>query len=138
MDKIKDRRSYDRFLCPGVTVFIFKKYWYKYLQYRILKNIAIFMPDIAYVQNMSKSGILILGKNVFKRGDEICLMISAPGIRCIIIKGKVLWKTNTLEVEQIGIQFLAFSNWRKYNSFNSLKDLNLYISKNQLAIVEYR
>jgi len=139
MDEIKDRRSVDRFLCNEATVLIFKKYGYQYFRYRVLKNIAMCMPKMSHVQDISRSGTLILSKNVFKRGDEIRLIISVPGTKAIIIKGTVKWNsTNTFDLEHIGIQFLAFSNWKKYNSFNILKQLNLYIlSKNQSSIIEY-
>ena len=139
MDENKDRRSFDRLLCQEATVLIFKKYWHQYLRYRVLKNIAMFMPEMSHIQNISKSGTLILSKNIFKRGDKICLMISVPDTKCIIIKGTVKWNSpNTFDLEHIGIQFLAFSNWEKYNSLNIQKQLSLYIlSQNRSTIVQY-
>jgi len=139
MVEIKDRRSFDRFLCPGVTALIYKKYWYQNLRYKVLKNITIFMPETSNIKNISSSGILILCKNVFRRGDKICIAISAPGIKTIMIKGIVCWNIQgTVDVEQVGIQFSAFSSWKKYNSINLQKQLNLFLSKTQSSLIEYR
>ena len=136
MDEIKDRRLFDRFICHGVTVFIYKRYWYQNLYFRVFKNILIFKPELLQMQNLSKNGTLILGNNALKKGDRIYLVISTSGDKNIMVKGAVCWKeTYTLEVEKMGLQFLAFSNWKKYNSFKIQKQLNLLISSNQSSIL---
>ena len=136
MDVIKDRRAFDRFLCMEATAFIYKRYWYQNLYFRILKNILMFKPELLQIQNLSKNGTLILGNSALKKGDRIYLVISTSGVKNIMVKGVVCWKeTYTFEAEKMGLQFLAFSNWKKYNSFKIQNQLNLLISSNQSSVL---
>lgn len=139
MDELKDRRSVDRLLCSGVTALVYKKYWHNLLRYRLLKNIVSLWQVKSNVQNLSKSGTLIMSSDIYKRGDAIDIIIIAPGIKSIIIKGTVRWcTTDSLEIGQIGIQFMAFSNWKRYNSFSILKQLQgVMLLKDQAFITGY-
>jgi len=135
MDELKDRRSFDRLLCSGVTALVYKKYWHNLMRYRFLKNIASLWQIKSNVQNLSKSGTLIMSSDIYKRGDAIDIIIIAPGIKSIIIKGTVRWcTTDSLEIGQIGIQFLAFSNWKRYNSVNILKQLHSFLLVNYQSV----
>ena len=44
---------------------------------------------------------------------------------------------NSHNMGNIGIQFLAFSNWKKYNSFSILKQLQVVILLRNKSIIGY-
>ena len=132
MDEPKDRRAFDRLVFSNIPASIFKNYWYYSLGQRLFKNLAWFEPIKSSVQDISTSGSLIITKSIFKQGQTILLIFSIPGLQRMIIKGKVRWTTTQApDMKNIGIQFLAFSNWKKYNSFDVQKQLGSILLKNQ-------
>jgi len=139
MDEEKDRRSFDRLIFNNGTAAIFRNFWYYNLKYNLLRNFTSFMPEKSAIHNLSSSGSCIYSKTNFKRGDSIRLIITIPDVKNILIKGTVRWITegDSPSTGNIGIQFLAFSNWNKYNSFNILKQLQVVILlKNQSTAAE--
>jgi Tfp pilus assembly protein PilZ len=132
MDELIDRRAFDRLVFSNISATIFRNYWYYSLGHRLFKNLELFAPVKSSVQDISSSGSLIITKSIFKQGQTISLIISIPGSERMIIKGKVLWiAAQTPDMQNVGIQFLAFSNWKKYNSFDVQKQLGLILLKNQ-------
>ena len=53
------------------------------------------------------------------------MIITIPGASFIPVKGSVRWSSNNSESNKYyaGVQFEAFSNGRKYNSYETLKQL---------------
>lgn len=126
MDKIKDRRSFDRLEIPGMKAVLVNNYWYQLFSYKLLYNILKILLKKTHLKNISVSGACILSRKNFHTGDSIYLIISLPGSAFIPVKGSVRWTSDKTEQNMYyaGIQFEAFRNGTKYNSYESLKQLH--------------
>jgi hypothetical protein len=58
----------------------------------------------------------------------VYLFLSSPEGKTIFIKGTVRWISSDIEnnMYYVGIQFLAYGNWKRYNSFKVLEQLHNY------------
>ena len=132
MEEIKDRRSFDRLLFSETTVVVSNYFWQYPLRYKFAHNFAKALLGKSYLHNLSASGSCILGSNRFKRGDNIRLIIKTPDFESIFIKGIVRWVSpeTSNKMSYIGIQFRAFGNDKKYNSYDILKQLHIYAFQN--------
>lgn len=136
MDKPKDRRSFDRQMFPEKTAFLINTNWYYLLRYKLFRNIAISVLGKTLVQNISASGSCIQSPANFKQGEAIHLFINRPGEKSIFIKGTVRWSSSIAQSKMhfIGIQFLAYGNRRRYNSYGILDQLRNYAHQKAVLI----
>jgi hypothetical protein len=132
MEEIKDERSFDRQLSSKIPVLLLKNKWQYVIRYRFIHHIVMYILDKSYLYNISASGSCIFGNNDFKRGDLIRLILFTPDAGNLNIKGIVRWiSRNNIDKESfIGIQFLAFGNQKKYNSYEILKQLHILTLQN--------
>ena len=132
MDETKDRRSFDRLKVPEMTAFMINTGWYYLLRYKLFHSIVIFILGKNLIQNLSASGSCILSSNNFEPGKAIYLIMYSPGVKIIYIKGTVRWISSNAgdNMYYVGIQFLAYGNGKRYNSFKVLDQLHVYTLQN--------
>jgi len=125
MEEKKDRRSFDRLEIPGMKAVLLKSHWYQILSYRLLYGILKFLFKKSQLKNISVSGACIESKRVYNTGDSIHMIISIPGSSYIPVKGSVRWAADNSNGNgyYAGVQFEAFSSGKKFNSYESLKQL---------------
>jgi len=128
MEEIKDRRSFDRPIVPGITALMINASWYYLLKYKLFHSFVLFLLGKNLIQNLSASGSCILSKNNFEPGKAIYLFLSSPGGMTIFIKGTVRWISFDAgnNMYCAGIQFRAYGNGKRYNSFKALEQLHIY------------
>ena len=134
MDEIKDRRTFDRTIVPEITAFMINNSWHYFLKYKFFHNIALLISGKNLIQNLSASGSCILSKNNFEPGKTIYLSLSSPAVKTIFIKGTVRWVSPVTKnnLYNVGIQFLAYGNRKRYNSFKVLEQLHFYTLPNPI------
>jgi len=127
MNDIKDRRSFNRTIVPEIKAFMIDTVWRYFLKYKLFHSIAVFILEKNLIQDLSASGSCILSKNNFVPGGAVYLFLSSPAGKPMFIKGKVRWISPDKEDNQhhVGIQFLAYGNGKKYNSFKVLEQLHI-------------
>ena len=125
MDENKDRRSFDRLEIPGMQAVVVKGHWFQILSYRLLYSILKFLFKKTQLKNISVSGACIENDHRLNTGDSVHMIISVPGSSYIPVKGSVRWASNNSDSKgyYAGIQFEAFSSGKKFNSYQSLKEL---------------
>lgn len=125
MDEQKDRRSFDRLEIPGMKAVLLKGHWYQIFSYRLLYRIFRFLLRKTDLKNISVSGACIASEKNFNTGDAVHMIILIPGSSFIPVKGSVRWSANSQDRNgyYAGVQFEAFSSGKKYNSYESLKQL---------------
>ena len=125
MEDKKDRRSFDRLEIPGMKAVLLKGHWYQILSYRLLYRIFKFLFKKTLLKNISVSGACIACDQHFNTGDAVHMIISIPGSSFIPVKGSVRWSSNSIDSKgyYAGVQFEAFSSGSKFNSYESLKQL---------------
>ena len=125
MEDKKDRRSFDRLEIPGMKAVLLKGHWYQILSYRLLYRIFRFLFKKTHLKNISVSGACIECDQNFNTGDAVHMIISIPGSSFIPVKGSVRWSSNSFDSHgyYAGVQFEAFSSGKKFNSYESLKQL---------------
>jgi len=124
MEEKKDRRSFDRLEIPGMNAILLRGQWYQILSYKLLFRVLKFLFKKTQLKNISVSGACIFNDRNYNKGDMVHMIISVPGASYIPVKGSVRWSSeNTGNNGFAGVQFEAFSSGKKYNSYNSLKQL---------------
>ena len=125
MEEMKDRRSFDRLEIPGMNAILLKGHWYQILSYKLLFRLLKFLFKKTQLKNISISGACIANDRNYHTGDPVHMIISVPGSSYIPVKGSVRWASNQSENSGhfAGIQFEAFSSGGKFNSYESLKQL---------------
>ena len=128
MNEHKDRRTFDRRIVPELKAFMINASWYYFLRYRVFYTLAMLIFGKNLIQNLSASGSCILSSNNFAPGKTIFLFLSSPSGRNMYIKGTVRWISpdTGYNMYYTGIQFLAYGNGKKYNSFKVRKQLHIY------------
>jgi len=134
MNEIKDRRSFDRLMNPEMTAFLINSSWYYFLRYKLFQSILLFIMQKTLLQNLSASGSCIVSTNNFEPGDAIHLIIYPPAEKSIFIKGSVRWISNDTmrNRNKVGIQFRAYGQGKRYNSYDILKQLRNYALQNKM------
>jgi len=134
MNEIKDRRSFDRLIVPEIIAFISNNRWIFFLKYKLFYSIAILILGKNLIQNLSASGSCILSNNIYEPGKAIYLILDSPGEKSTLIKGTVRWISSDAlnKMFYVGIQFLAFGNWKRYNSYKVLEQLRSYTLQNSI------
>lgn len=123
MEDFKDRRSFDRLEIPGMKAVLLKSHWYQLLSYKLLYSILKFVLKKTPLKNISVSGACIACNQTYNTGDAVHMIITIPGAKHIPVKGSVRWSSNGSDHNYAGVQFEAFSSKGKYNSYESLKQL---------------
>jgi len=123
MEENKDRRSFDRLEIPGMKAVLVKGRWYQILSYRLLYRFLKFLFKKAQLKNISVSGACVVSDRNFHTGDSVQMIISIPGSSFIPVKGNVRWSSKDTDLNYAGVQFEAFSSGKRYNSYESLKQL---------------
>jgi len=125
MEEMKDRRSFDRLEIPGMNAILLKGSWYQILSYKLLFRVLKFLFKKTQLKNISISGACIASDHHYNTGDPVHMIISVPGSPYIPVKGSVRWASNNSDNNEYyaGIQFEAFSSGGKFNSYESLKQL---------------
>jgi hypothetical protein len=128
MDEIKDRRSFNRTMVPEIKAFMINTMWYFFIKYKLFHSIAIFILGKNLIQDLSASGSCILSKKNFEPGKAVYLFLSSPDGKIMFIKSNVRWISPDTEnnMYYVGIQFLAYGNGKRYNSFKVLEQLHIY------------
>lgn len=129
MAESKDRRTFDRSLNTEITAFLIRSNWLNLLRFKYKGGAAIRKLGKAQLQDLSTSGSCIISNNKFELGDSIHLIIYAPGQKTIFIKGLVRWafEATAKNSYYVGIQFRAYGEGKKYNSYKSLSLLHEYV-----------
>ena len=129
MKEKEDRRSFDRLEIPGMKAVLLKGHWYQILSYRLLYKIFKFLLKKTQLKNISVSGACITCDKVFNTGDAVHMIISIPGSSFIPVKGSVRWSSSSVDSKEYiaGVQFEAFSSGKKFNSYESLKELQNHV-----------
>ena len=132
MNETKDRRTFDRLIVPEITAFMINTNWYYLLRYKFFHSIAIFIFGKKSIQNLSVSGSCIMSKKNLKPGNAIHLIIHSPRENIIFIKGTVRWTSSVSgdNMHSTGIQFLAYGNRKKYNSYEVREQLHNFALQN--------
>lgn len=137
LDDFKDRRSFDRLAFSEITTCMYNHHWNYLLKNKLLRTIFVQMTGKSSLFNLSSSGSCIISKSTLKLGHAVCLIINIPGEKSISVKGTVSWISPEVLADgsYIGIQFLAFSNWKRYNSYKILGQLRRFAIQNDPLIV---
>ena len=132
MKESKDRRTFDSLIVPEIKSIMINATWYYLMRYKLFYSIAIFILGGNQIQNLSASGSCILSSNNFEPGKAIYLFLSSPGRKTIFIKGIVRWISSDRDniMYNVGTQFLAYGNGKRYNSFKVLEQLHIYTLHN--------
>lgn len=132
MNETKDRRTFDRLIVPETTAFIVNTNWYYLLRFKLFHSIMILIFRKNLIQNLSVSGSCILSKKKYIPGNAIHLIIHTPREKFIFIKGTVRWISSIPgnNMQSAGIQFLAFGDRKRYNSYKVLEQLHTYALQN--------
>ncbi len=132
MDDVKDRRSYERLKIPGMKAALVSQFLLNLLSIKLFSIFAYILMKQNLLINISVNGACIQSKNRFNTGDPVHLIISLPGDKKIPVKGNVRWTYQNEDNSHFaGVQFLAFSKGKSYNSKDRLKLLNNYIPPQQ-------
>ena len=125
MEDNKDRRSFDRLEIPGMKAVLLKSHWYQLLSYKLFYGILKFLLKKTPLKNISVSGACITSNQSYNTGDSVHMIITIPGSSFIPVKGSVRWSSNRNDdnLFYAGVQFEAFSSGGKFNSYESLKQL---------------
>ena len=125
MEEKKDRRSFDRLEIPGMKAVLVKNHWYSLLSSKLIYNLLKVLLKKSHLKNISVSGACIECKRAYTAGESIHMIITVPGVSFIPVKGSVRWSSNLDQGNKFyaGVQFEAFSNGKKYNSYDTLKQL---------------
>jgi len=128
MDDYKDRRAFERLEIPGMKAALISQFLHGILSYKIFTIFTEILMKQDLLKNISVNGACINSKNRLQPGDDVHMIISLPGDKNIPVKGSVKWISETDNREYFaGVQFMAFSKGKNYNSFDRLKQLNDYI-----------
>ena len=127
MDEPKDRRSFNRMIVPEIRAFTINTIWHYFFKYKLFHRIAIFILGKHLIQDLSASGSCILSKNNFEPGKAVYLILSSPDRKIMFIKGNIRWASSYTEnnMYYVGIQFWAYGNGKRYNSFKILEQLHI-------------
>jgi Tfp pilus assembly protein PilZ len=124
MEEQKDRRSFDRLEIPGMNAILLRGQWYQILSYKLFFRLLKFLFKKTQLKNISVSGACISNDRNYNKGDQVHMIISVPGATYIPVKGSVRWSKDIAGNNGFaGVQFEAFSSGKKFNSYNSLKQL---------------
>jgi hypothetical protein len=136
MNETKDRRSFDRLIVPGINAFMINTRWYYWLRYKLFHNIAIYILGKNLIQNLSTSGSCILSSNNFELYKTIYLILYSPDGKNIFIKGTIRWTSFDAgnNMYYVGLQFLAYGNRKRYNSYKVLEQLHNYTLQNSVQL----
>ena len=133
MDDFKDRRAYERLEIPGIKAALVSQFLHNVLSIKIFSFFANILMKQNLLKNISVNGACLFVKNQYKAGDNIHLLISLPNDKNIPVKGNVRWISETESNSYYaGVQFMAFSKGRSYNSIDRLKNLNDYLPPDEV------
>ncbi len=131
MDDVKNRRAYERLEIPGMKAVLVSQFLHNLLCTKIFSIFADLLMKQNLLKNISVNGACIQSKNRFNMGDPVHMIISLPEDKKIPVKGNVRWTHQSVDSMHVaGIQFLAFSKGKSYNSLDRLKQLNNFVPPN--------
>lgn len=126
MEDNKNRRAFERLEIPGMKAVLLSQFFHTLLSFRFFSIVAEVLMKYNLLINISVNGACIQSKNRYNPGEDVHLIISLPGDKNIPVKGIVRWTSSENSEYYSGIQFMAFSKGKNYNSMDRLKKLSNY------------